>query len=226
MMRYVIAATALVLSALLVGACKVDGGKGNVTIEPAESPTLIETAVDVTPTEADVETPTDVGVIVPGEIEIPPSALAAPLIETYDTATPGVPPDDADLPAPAGSVFARWYKQDGFYVVYYAGFDFDGEELCPGSSIETAGGFEHVTNQGTSAGNCGPTTDNSTPRVFICGDDLLYVTAIPDDADGALYGTLEEYRADGTIIGMTSHVTADPEAAPDIDVSECLTPIP
>lgn len=225
-MRHGIVAATLVVTVLLLAACKVDGGEPSVTVEPVESPTTAEPAVVATPTDADAETPTDVGVIVPGEIDIPPSALAAPLIDTYDTATPGVPPDDADLPAPAGSVFARWYRQDGFYVVYYDGFDFDGEELCPGSSIETASGFEHVTNQGTSAGNCGPTTDNSTPRVFICGDDLLYVTAVPVDADGALYGTLEEYRADGTIIGMTSHVTADSEAAPAIDVSGCLTPIP
>jgi hypothetical protein len=42
----------------------------------------------------------------------------------------------------------------------------------------------------------------------------LYVTAIPSDQQGMLFGTLEALTADGGLIGLTSAV----ESSPDISV--------
>jgi hypothetical protein len=45
---------------------------------------------------------------------------------------------------------------------------------------------------------------------------VLYITAIPEDTEGDLFASVERYE-DGRIVGVTGVVTADTEAAPEID---------
>ena len=57
--------------------------------------------------------------------------------------------------------------------------------------------------------------------VMICGEDVPYVTEIPAETEGTLYGTIEVFREDGTIIGLTSTAVSDAAAQPEVDLSSC-----
>ena len=160
-----------------------------------------------------------------GSFSLPDSTLAAPLTETYDTS--GAPFDPANIGGvAAGTVIARWYQADGVYVVYYDGLDLAVTgPLCPGNSNRTSSGvFENISNAPTSPGACAGATTLMDPPVGVrlCGSDVLYVTAIPIDvADGLLFGTVESFKDDGTIVGLTSQVATDAAAAPEVDLSDC-----
>jgi hypothetical protein len=124
------------------------------------------------------------------------------------------------LPFPAGSVEAQWYVAGDRYVVRYAGLMLDGDPpLCPGNSIQTATGFQFVSNSPAEAGACeGATTlpAEATAGVILCGDEVLYVTQIPAGSEGILFGTIEVFLADGTIIGLTSQSPTNLGEAPAI----------
>ena len=51
-----------------------------------------------------------------------------------------------------------------------------------------------------------------------CGDTLAYITEIPTSVAGTLFGTVELFQPDGTLIGVTSTVASDAAAAPEIDL--------
>ena len=227
-MRFALLLVAVLMAGVMFAACGDDDDNGeNAVPATAESPADDGDADDggVPDDDGDVDdgdAPDD-----DGEFSLPESGLAAPLIDTYDTATPDVAPPDADLPVPSGSVIARWYQENGLYVVYYDGLDLAvSGSLCPGNSIQTATGFEFITNAATGAGAClGASPILQPPAgVQLCGDDVLYVTAIRVTAEGTLFGTIEVYREDGSIIGLTSQVTADSAAAPEVDLSSCEIP--
>ncbi|MCI0778183.1 MAG: hypothetical protein J4N95_08375 [Chloroflexi bacterium] len=223
-MRFALLLVAVLMAGVVFAACGDDDDNGDNVVPPtAESP-----ADDGDTPDDDGDAP-DVDGDAPddGVFSLPESGLAAPLIDTYDTATPDVPPPDADLPVPSGSVIARWYQENGLYVVYYDGLDLAiSGPLCPGNSIETAAGFEFITNAPAGAGACSTATTILQPPagVQLCGDDVLYVTAIRVTAEGTLFGTIERFRDDSTIIGLTSQVVADAAAAPEVDLSSCEIP--
>ena len=130
---------------------------------------------------------------------------------------------DDDLPAAPSSVEAHWYQADGVYVVAYVGLDVASSgPLCPGNSILTTEGFEHVSNAPTEEGSCeGFSTLTSDPNVGprVCLDTLVYVTAIPSNLAGTLFGTLEALADEGTaLIGLTSQADSGGDA-PDIDLA-------
>lgn len=131
--------------------------------------------------------------------------------------------EESDLPAVPGEVTARWYIAGDRYVVAYAGFDYaEGDFLCPGNSILTGAGFLHVSNAPTEEGACeGFTTLTTDPEVgpIVCQGSLLYVTAIPSDQQGMLFGTLEALSEDGALIGLTSAVESSLDI-PLIDLEE------
>ena len=87
--------------------------------------------------------------------------------------------------------------------------------LCPGNSIQTDQGFEFVSNAPTEDGACeGFTTISADPLVGprVCQETVLYVTAIPSDRQGTLFGTLEALADGGTaLIGMTSMAETSPD---------------
>ena len=134
-----------------------------------------------------------------------------------------MPFEESDLPAAPGAVTAQWYIAGDRYVVAYAGLDYaEGDFLCPGNSILTGAGFLHVSNAPTEEGACeGFTTLTTDPEVgpIVCQGSLLYVTAIPSDQQGMLFGTLEALTADGGLIGLTSAVESSPDI-PAIDLAE------
>lgn len=211
-MRFALLVFAALSAGVLFAACGSDDGDGE-----NDEPDQIESPVNDADDGSDGDG--DAG------FSLPDSALAAPLTDTYDRS--GAPVTDETLPVPAGSVIARWLQSDGVYVVYYDGLDVSVTgPLCPGNSIETAAGFDFVSNAPTGEGACSTATTLVPPPVGVrlCGDDVLYVTDIPVETEGMLYGTIERFREDGTIIGLTSQVAADIVAAPEVDLSSCETP--
>ncbi len=157
------------------------------------------------------------------DFSLPGSTVQALLDRTYNTGQ-SEPPSADQLPFPPGTVVASWYQSEGAYVVHYDGLSLAVTgPLCPGNSIQTVAGFEYVSNAPSGAGACsGATTLVGPPTgVLLCGSEVLYLTAIPVSAEGTLYGTVEVYNPDGSIIGLTSLATADGAATPEIDISSC-----
>ena len=210
-MRFALLLVAVLMAGVVFAACGDDDDDGdNVIPSTAESP------VDGDAPDGDGDAPDgDDG------FSLPESPLAAPLTDFYGVEA------EADLPVAPGSVIARWYQSNGLYVVYYDGLDLAVTgPLCPGNSIQTATDFEFLTNAPTGAGACSTASPVLQPPngVQLCGDDVLYVTSIRVATEGTLYGTIERYPGDGSIIGLTSQVTADAAAAPEIDLSSCEIP--
>jgi hypothetical protein len=158
----------------------------------------------------------------PGRAELAASELTAPLAGAYLIRPDGsrVPPRQDALPVPIGMVEAHWYRSGGVYVVAFGGLDLEeAEPVCPGSSIQTDAGFEHVTNSPTEEGACEGAENiaGSDAGVRTCGPLLLYITEIPEDSEGDLFASIERYEENGRIVGVTGVVEADMSAAPEID---------
>lgn len=131
--------------------------------------------------------------------------------------------DESELPAAPGSVTAQWYTAGDRYAVAYVGIDVsEGTPLCPGNSILTNTGFLHVSNAPTVEGACeGFPTLTTDPDIgpVVCQDTLVYVTAIPSDQQGMLFGTLEALSSDGAIVGLTSAVQSTSDM-PELNLEE------
>jgi len=116
---------------------------------------------------------------------------------------------------PPGSVEAHWYQWNGSYVVLYRGFDATaGQEICAGNSILEDLGFNHVTNSpylNDADVICIDAAEILEPPdgVQACGPLLYYLTAIPVDTSGTLYGTMEIGFGDGRWEGQTSTTPSD-----------------
>jgi hypothetical protein len=157
-----------------------------------------------------------------GRTELGASDLTAPLAGGYKVRPNGdrVPPAEDELPVPIGSVEAHWYRSAGVYVIAFGGLDLEeAGPVCPGSSIQTDAGFEHVTNSPTEEGACEGATNIAGPDAGVrtCGPLVLYITDIPEDSDGDLYASVERYEDNGRIVGVTGVVAADMPSAPEID---------
>jgi hypothetical protein len=149
----------------------------------------------------------------------PETSVTAPLESGYisegefDPAGFGVPP---------GAVTIKWYLVDGFWAAHYDGLTpAVASDKCPGTSIETSGGFEFVTNSPYGALACEGFTSEVLPpgSLFNCNDEIVYVTDIPADTEGTLYASLEKMVDDAVIAGVTSEVAADASAAADIEIN-------
>ena len=193
----------------LITACTSDDGDKD---DGSTDATATSESTDATPTSESMDEAT----ATPEAFSLPDTPISASLTTTYG-------PSD-QLPVATGSVEARWYQSGGQYVVHYAGLSLaESGPICPGNSISTDSGFLHISNAPTEAGACtGATTLVPLPTgVKLCGEQVLYLTDIPVDLAGDLYGTIEIYLADGTIVGVTSTATADAASAPEIDLSSC-----
>ncbi len=122
-------------------------------------------------------------------------------------------PKGADL-FPPGSVEAHWYQWGDRYVVLYRGFNAaDGSAICAGNSIHVEGvGFGSISNSpynGAEDEICvgSPRFAEPPSGVFACDTLLYYVTEIPSDVEGTLFGTLE--YGDGEWEGQTSQAITD-----------------
>ncbi len=213
-MRFAVYMLAGVLLVLLIAGC---GGTSDSTPAPTDPP-----ADDAG--ETTEPTPT----VAADLFSLPDTPISATLTSTYKVPDPqGSGPSAAELPVAAGSVEARWYQSGGQYVVHYAGLSLDETgPICPGNSIATDSGFLHISNAPTGPGACTGVLGLATAPagVKLCGAEVLYLTEIPVDVEGTLYGTIERYLADGTIIGLTSMAEPRLALAPEIDLSSCSSP--
>ena len=105
-MRYALLLVALLMAGVVFAACGSDDDNGHDPVpSTAESPGDDADAGDDAPGDADdSDAPGDGDAPDEDGFSLPESGLTAPLTDTYDTATPGVAPADADLPVPSGSV--------------------------------------------------------------------------------------------------------------------------
>lgn len=155
--------------------------------------------------------------------ELPASDLVATLETSYRTNADGSPAevDPAELPAQPGDVTGHWYRSGDVYVLAYGGLSLEGADpMCPGNSLETAGGFDNVSNSPTADGACPDNVTIAGPGAGLqdCSPLLLYVTAIPVDGEGNLWSTIEQLEDDGGLSGVTGNVPADASKAPEIDL--------
>ena len=160
----------------------------------------------------------------PGPESRPPAAVTASLEFSYHTAGTF---DPAAMGFDVGEVTAEWYSADGFFVVVFAGLDLGVTgPLCPGASVALGGtDFQFVANAPTEGADCSSfATLSNDPdvRAYECDGVLSFRTAIPVDAAGTLYGTVER-PADGGIMGITSTVPNTPGefAMLDLDTLGC-----
>ena len=215
-----LAVSVLFLALLL--ACSSDSEDEPTSAPSDESPTADATAE---PTPGETAEPTDT----PAPFSLAGTDVVAELRDTYKAGAQ-VPPAPDELPfQPDGSVVARWYQSDGQYVVHYDGLVLaDIVPVCPGNSIKTDDGFQHITNSPASEGACegAPTLASDPAGTKICDGEVLYLTEIPVELEGTLYGSVELYREDGAIIGLSSRAETTLGTAPEIDLRSCSPAVP
>ena len=207
---------------------RADGHRGGIVIacggdsetEPTATTSAGATAAPTMAAEATSVPPTQ-----PASVTRAETSIVATLGRAYKFGPAGREvPTPEELPLAPGSVEARWYQAEGRYVVYYAGLDLSQTgPLCPGNSIMTTAGFEHITNGPSAPGACVGTTMLAGPDegVRLCGDMVLYWTRIPVSAEGVLYGTVERFVGDDTFVGATSVVRTNLAETPTVDLSAC-----
>lgn len=184
------------------------------TTAPPETTT---TAAETTTTEAPETTTTTTAAAV---TTLPDTPVTATLGNGYDFQ--GSPTSDpALLPAPEGSVEARWYRAGDVYAVIYAGLD-PATEACPGNSALTQSGFDFVSNAELPNAACPgfPTRIDSdaTRGVQICGDQVGYLTLIPSDTVAQVFASVEAPDDAVGGYGITAPALIDdPSAVPEID---------
>ena len=215
--RAVIAATVL---SMVLAACSGDGSDTTTTTtEPVATTDTTTTTTEPATTTTEATTST-----APPVATLPASPVGAILGDTpantykADLATGPLPFEDSELPAPPGEVAVSWYAYNGRYVAAFVGLETT-EELCPGASILTQSGFEFVSNAPTT-GTCeGFPTLTADPIVEarVCHEVLFYVTLIPSDRTGTLFGTLEALAEPGIVVGLTSQSDST-AGAPDLDL--------
>ena len=217
---------------LIAASCSSSSGDdGSTTSTAAEAATTTTAAQTTTTTAATTTTTT-----------APATTTAAPTTTTTtgSDATPVATTPIVGVLAPysagggelfpAGSVEAHWYQWDGLYVVLYRGFDASsGVPICAGNSIlDPAAGFVNISDsphEGTVAEICDgvPKLADAPSGVYACGSLLYYLTEIPTETVGTLFGTLEIVTA-GVGEGQTSQAESDiattPEFEPGLDSYE------
>jgi hypothetical protein len=221
--RSVVAVAAVSALVALAAACGDDSGSGDASTTAAPTTSAPEVTTTAAPTTTSIATTTTTaaGPVDVETADFPETPLTDPLEQTYpvgafDEATFGLAP---------GSITAAWYRAGDRWAVHYEGLRPEtASGKCPGNSLETPGGFEHVSNSPYGALACAGFTTNVLPpgSVVLCAaTEIAYVTEIPIDAEGTLWGSLEQGLPSGIIQGMTSQVVADAAVAPEIDVSNC-----
>jgi hypothetical protein len=128
--------------------------------------------------------------------------------------------DFAQLPALPDEVEAHWYSSGDVLAVVFVGLSAD-VDACPGNSINTATGFEFVSNAPLPNGACDdfPTLiENSADQgVQICDDRVGYLSLIPTGVPGTLFASIEKPDPDVTGVGITGSVDMpDPSVLPEI----------
>ena len=215
------ASLALVLIAAGCGSSSDDSSTTSTAGEAATTTTAAETTTTTTAATTTTTAPTTTTT----------AALTTTTTEGSDTAVPATPivgvlsaygPGGESM-FPAGSVEAHWYQWDGLYVVLYRGFNtLLGDPICAGNSIlEMDGQFEYICNsphEGTVAEICDgvPKLADAPSGVYSCGALLYYLTEIPTETVGTLFGTLEIVRG-GVGDGQSSIAESDIASTPEFE---------
>jgi hypothetical protein len=196
----------LLVLVLLAGACT---GSSETDQEIVDEVLATEEPADTPLPPTPEPTATEEMIMLP--VSMVNAVLGEGAFNQYKVVLPGGAPlefEEGDLPAPPGSVTAHWFTSGGFYVVGYYGLDLEeNAPFCPGNSIMTGNGFEHVSNAPTEEGACeglATLTDDPDVGPLDCYGTLFYRTAIPSNLQGTLFGTLEKLDADGNLAGITS----------------------
>ena len=198
---------AVVAIALALSAC---GGTSNdtTTTDAPGQPTTTAPAPATTTTTEPATTSTTIQATTT-TATAGATVAATPVIGYLEPYSPG----GADL-FPPGSVEAHWYQWGDRYVVLYRGFNAaDGSAICAGNSVFIEGvGFGSISDSpynGAEDEICVGSQRLAEPPsgAFACDTLLYYVTEIPSDVDGALWGTLA--YGDGQWEGQTSQAISD-----------------
>lgn len=199
---------------LVAAACSSDSSDTTVS---SNQPAATTTSLAATTTKAPATTTTTAPATTTTAGPVAEMVPATPVVGLLD------PYNDAGgVLFPSGSVEAHWYQWDGLYVVLYRGWDAsDGTEICAGNSWRADGAiWENITNSahiGDENEICVDTAGIAqTPSgVYACGSLLYYLTEIPTDATGNLWGTLE--IGDGEWAGQTSETPVDLASTPEFE---------
>lgn len=213
----------LIVALVLVGAACGDDDTGATqapvatTAPPAtEAPTTTTTSTTTTtvaPTTTTTEAPAP----------LPQSSVVSPVDGGYKFGTEQGPATSDDLPFDLGSIEVHWFKAGDRLAAVYIGLDLDATgPLCPGNSIFTGAIWEHISNAPSPGADCtgAPTILDSVAGVSgvqTCEGLVSYMTDIPSDLDGDLFGSVEIYDPAGAHKGASGFVTALAADIPEID---------
>ncbi|MGI9643244.1 MAG: hypothetical protein ACR2N9_10710 [Acidimicrobiia bacterium] len=209
----------LCVLAMIAAACSSDSTDTTATAGSDETPTTSQPTTTTTAATTTTEAPTTTAAPTTTTTAAPAGAVVAatPIVGQLQPYSAG----GGEL-FPAGSVEAHWYQWDGLYVVLYRGFDAaSGEPICAGNSINNGTTWVNISN----APHAETVEDicNGVPKlaeppsgVSACGSLLYYLTEIPVDTTGALFGTLE-IVADGAADGQTSQAPTDLATTPEFE---------
>jgi hypothetical protein len=188
-----------------------------------ESAATTSTTQATTTTAAETTTSTEATTTTTEETTTTTEAVTTTTVAAFlvpETPIVGVlTPYSDNSPVPSATE-AHWYQNNGLYVVLYRGFDASsGTEICAGNSLGTPGPpWANVTNSphvGAADAICVNTTLAEAPSgVYACGSLLYYITEIPAENEGVLFGTLEIGTAE-MFEGETSQATTDLASTPE-----------
>ena len=208
--------------ALVAAACGDSEGETTTTAPPTATLAPPTTQPPATTTTAAPTT-----TLPPTTTTAAPAHPGSPVVshptDTYLFGSEQGPATAGDLPFDPTAIVVHWYKAGGHVVAVYDGLDPPASEyLCPGNSILTAAGFEHVSNAAVPGADCSNafSTIDSVPGVSggqVCNGLVSYITAIPSNLDGELFGTIEIYPPDGRFAGATGTVIMAAADLPEID---------
>lgn len=214
-----------VLSMVIAACGDDDGGPSTESTtsqtETTEAPTTTTEAPTTTTTMA--PTTTVAAVVLDSPVT---SSFAGPF-STYIFGASQGEASAEQLGFDPASVTVHWFRGSATYVAVYQGLDAGASMyLCPGNSILQAGGWVHVSNAPAPGSDCaaaagfGITVIESVPGasgVQACNGVLSYITAIPSDQDGELFGSVEVYPPDGVFFGASGSVPVVAADVPEID---------
>ncbi len=218
----------IALGIVLFGGDDDDVGTTTTTTEGTSTTTVgsTTTTIEATTTTTSAQTTTTQAVTTTTL-----SAFAVPTTPVIAALAP-YPPEEEGAALTPTPVEAHWYQYEGLYVVLYRGLNASSETpLCPGNSIQDEGGsFSFVSSSpflGTAEEVC-----NQAPRIaeppsgaYACGSLLYYLTEIPTDNEGTLFGTLE-VSTDAGFIGQTGQVAADLAVTPEFTPEQTAYELP
>ncbi len=205
------ASIAFIVIALVAAACSSDSSDSTEETEASVAPTTgaAPTTTAAPPTTTSPKTTTTEAV--PAGEPVPATPVIG-VLQPYNEAGAAL--------FPPGSVEAHWYQSDGLYVVLYRGWDAANQiPMCPGNSVSPEpGNWTNVSNSpfnGQADEICigAPKIADEPSGAYACDSLLYYITEIPTDVEGTLFGTLE--LADGEFAGHTSQAPVDLASTPE-----------